>query len=179
MSHTNTIQSLSDLTNYNPKEYVSPYQEKAESEKVIAIMFLTAFFAYIIYKLVMFQYMTNDRLVASVRNLEGHMEVAETHLIEHGARIEEGNQTLIDSKGNLEDIQQKIKQLREDLNLMMFSFKHLDMKFRRMNGSIPDIMELATYILDREDIIQNQIGNNSGEHYNAYRELCHKVMFSK
>ncbi len=174
MSHTNTITSLYDLSNYNPKEYQpiqSDYEKKLSSDKVISIMFSTLFFAYIIYKVFMYQYLTNERTNTITLNLARNSEALETNIVEHSIRLEEDNQSITDLKADIDVLRKRIEQNREDINLILFSFKHSDFKIQRRSPHVPDILSMARSILERENIVLE-----NGGRYNEYMELAKEVV---
>ncbi len=174
MSHTNTITSLYDLSNSNPKEYQpiqSDYEKKLSSDKVISIMFSTLFFAYIIYKVFMYQYLTNERTNTITLNLARNLEALETNIVEHSIRLEEDNQSITDLKADIDVLRKRIEQNREDINLILFSFKHSDFKIQRRSPHVPDILSMARSILERENIVLE-----NGGRYNEYMELAKEVV---
>jgi hypothetical protein len=162
---SNTISSIYDL-DYPQKEYAP----RADTEQLMGIMFLTFFFAFLLYKVIMFQFITNEKTEQSIRNLEEHMEVAEKHLVDHGIRLEDLHQNLTDA--DISSLRDKVQQLREDLNLMALSYKHTDHKGHRTNSSIPDIQTLSSYILEREEILGS---SGTGQRYKEYLELAQEV----
>lgn len=154
---SNTITSLYDLTDYQKE-----YPQKSTPEHMISVLFITAFFTYIIYKLYMYQYLTNDKTDRTIHTLEQHVEAAETNIIEHGFRLGDISQ-------DAADLKEVVNQLREDVNMMAFVFRHMDMKARRTSPIVPDIESLSLYISTREG---THVG---GPLYEKYNELCKEV----
>jgi hypothetical protein len=123
------------------------------------ITFLSVFFGFILFKYLSSQTIITERFTASIENLEQHQNGLESQVI--------------DMKNEINELKQSLEQNREDINMILFSFKHSDFKIRCTSAQIPDILRLASYVLDRENIINKETGK--AENYEYYKELSSKI----